>query len=151
MYVGDVGVKSGRITMNFPIPEDIKEFQGTAENAYTDAGWNETYTQIDYSGAPTGYKGGRVVEEPKVVEVGSGQYALQGVFEGLYTGTEVTVSIKTTVQAKDDSDYNADGYAFWDGTAYAPTEQVLMPPEQFAFGIRRTPGEIPLSLTPPIS
>ena len=118
MYVGDVGVKSGRITMNFPIPEDIKEFQGTAENAYTDAGWNETYTQIDYSGAPTGYKGGRVVEEPKVVEVGSGQYALQGVFEGLYTGTEVTVSIKTTVQAKDDSDYNADGYAFWDGTAY---------------------------------
>ena len=117
-YVGDVGVKSGRITLNFPIPEDIGQFQGTADSGYADAGWNISTTQIDYSGSPTGYKGGRVVEEPTVKEVGSGQYALQGVFEGLYTGTEVTVSIITTVQGKQDEDYNDAGYAFWDGTAY---------------------------------
>ena len=117
-YVGDVGVKSGRITLNFPIPEDIGQFQGTADSGYADAGWNISTTQIDYSGSPTGYKGGRVVEEPTVKEVGSGQYALQGVFEGLYTGTEVTVSIITTVQGKQDEDYNEAGYAFWDGTAY---------------------------------
>ena len=117
-YVGDVGVKSGRITLNFPIPEDIEQFQGTADSGYADAGWNISTTQIDYSGSPTGYKGGRVVEEPTVKEVGSGQYALQGVFEGLYTGTEVTVSIITTVQGKQDEDYNDAGYAFWDGTAY---------------------------------
>lgn len=117
-YVGDVGVKSGRITLNFPIPEDIGQFQGTADSGYADAGWNISTTQIDYSGSPTGYKGGRVVEEPIVKEVGSGQYALQGVFEGLYTGTEVTVSIITTVQGKQDEDYNDAGYAFWDGTAY---------------------------------
>lgn len=111
-------MKSGRITLNFPIPEDIGQFQGTADSGYADAGWNISTTQIDYSGSPTGYKGGRVVEEPTVKEVGSGQYALQGVFEGLYTGTEVTVSIITTVQGKQDEDYNEAGYAFWDGTAY---------------------------------
>ena len=121
-YVGDVGVKSGRITLNFPIPEDIQQFQGDKDDPdHTNADWYVSTTGIKDSGAPTGYKGGRVVEEPKVVEVGgtgSGQYALQGVFEGLYTGTEVTVSIMTTVQGKDDNDY-VNNYAFWDGTAYA--------------------------------
>lgn len=121
-YVGDVGVKSGRITLNFPIPEDIQQFQGDKDDPdHTNADWYVSTTEIKDSGAPTGYKGGRVVEEPKVVEVGgsgSGQYALQGVFEGLYTGTEVTVSLMTTVQKKEDQDYNTEGYAFWDGTAY---------------------------------
>ncbi|MGO5096254.1 BspA family leucine-rich repeat surface protein [Agathobaculum sp. LCP25S3_E8] len=121
-YVGDVGVKSGRITLNFPIPEDIQQFQGDKDDPdHTNADWYVSTTEIKDSGSPTGYKGGRVVEEPKVVEVGgsgSGQYALQGVFEGLYTGTEVTVSLMTTVQKKEDQDYNTEGYAFWDGTAY---------------------------------
>ena len=109
-YVGDVGVKSGRITLNFPIPEDIQQFQGDKDDPdHTNADWYVSTTEIKDSGSPTGYKGGRVVEEPKVVEVGgsgSGQYALQGVFEGLYTGTEVTVSLMTTVQKKEDQDYN---------------------------------------------
>ncbi len=119
-YVGDTGVKSGRITLDFPIPEDIQQFQGDQDDAeHTQPGWYVSTTQIDYSGSPTGYKGGRVVEEPTVKDLGSGQYALQGVFEGLYTGTEVTVSIITTVQGKQDGDYNDEGYAFWDGTAYA--------------------------------
>ena len=116
-YVGDIGAKSGLITLNFPIPDKIKQFQGTAENGYTDAGWYVSTTEIVNSGSPTGYIGGRVVEEPSVKQLPDGSYALQGVFEGLYTGTEISVSIKTTLQ--ENNDYNNDGYAFWDGTAYA--------------------------------
>ena len=123
-YVGDVGVRSGRITLNFPIPEDIAQFQGgqvSEGGEFLDPGWHATTTAIreSHPGSSGDNVGGRVVEQPEVKQLSDGSFALQGVFEGLYTGTEVTVSIITTVQAKDEEDYNEAGYAFWDGTAYA--------------------------------
>lgn len=108
-YMGDVGAKSGEIEMWMPIPDKIGK---------GDDGWKVVSTAIDYSGAATGYKGGRIVQNPYIDE-NSGHPVLRGKFEGLYTGTQITTSISTKVQKKDQSEYDPAGYAFWDATAYA--------------------------------
>ncbi len=111
-YKGDKGVKSGRINLRFPIPEGIIEFVG---NDKLEAGWHIETTEIrETEGAGNGYLGGRVVEKPTISDDGK---TIEGVFEGLYTGNEVVVSLIGTVDSK--PGYDEHDYTFWDATAYA--------------------------------
>ena len=122
-YVGDMGAQSGQIQLNFPIPDDVHVLTAdeiTSELTEQYGVTEETIITVSdrqYSdGDASGYLGGRVVEEPKIVEEGGKQY-LRGTFEGLFTGNEYEIAIWCVLESTSNQDTN--GYSIWDGTAYA--------------------------------
>ncbi|MGO5097164.1 BspA family leucine-rich repeat surface protein [Agathobaculum sp. LCP25S3_E8] len=127
-YVGGMGAQSGQVQLNFPIPEKVhvltdSELSGmTQKPTDPDTGKEITaddllvLSDVEYSDdAAVGYLGGRVVEEPKIVDE-NGQKYLRGTFEGLFTGNEYEIAFWCVLDSKAVAD---DGYTYWDGTAYA--------------------------------
>ena len=120
-YVGGVGAQSGEIKVTFPIPEDVRVL---TEDELNDLPYeNKELVQIGsvkYSGAVTGFKGGRVVE----AKYDSATETLTATIDGLFAGTEVEINIWCTNEEKDFPEDG--GYVYWDGTATAQDSAALV-------------------------
>ena len=118
-YTGDPGARSGRIALNFPLPENVK----ADDDPHSDAadplhGQGHTTVMtgaVQYIAGDTGWLGGRILEEPKLVEEGGKTY-VRGVFEGLYAGNEFEVTVHCI---NEDTVADENGYMKWDGIATA--------------------------------
>lgn len=118
-FAGGPGAKSGRIHVEFPIPEDISPQD---DPQMGEGEWQIGVTPISTVGDNYGFKGGYFVNPPEVVDKvidGEMRHVFQADFDGLYANTQFTISIKGKLDAKSGSDFNDEGYAFWDGTAFA--------------------------------
>ena len=114
-YVGDVGAQSGEIKVTFPIPEDVRVLTEAELNAI---GEGTELVQIgsvkETDGADSGdFMGGRVVD----AKYDSATETLTAIIDGLFTGTEVEISIWCENETKIFP--QGGGYVYWDGTATA--------------------------------
>ena len=118
-YTGDPGARSGRIALNFPLPENVKAdddpHSDTSDPLHGQGHTTVMTSAVQYIAGDTGWLGGRILEEPKLVEEGGKTY-VRGVFEGLYAGNEFEVTVHCVNQ---DTVADADGYMNWDGIATA--------------------------------
>ena len=112
-YVGDVGAQSGEIKVTFPIPEDVRVLTKDELNAIGEGTELVQIGSVEYSDADTGFKGGRVVDE----KYDSATETLTATIDGLFTGTEVEISIWCENETKIFP--QGGGYVYWDGTATA--------------------------------
>ena len=112
-YVGGVGAQSGEIKVTFPIPEDVRVLTSDELDAIGEGTALVQIGSVKYSDAETGFKGGRVVE----AKYDPATETLTATIDGLFTGTEVEISIwcenKTKIFPQ------GGGYVYWDGTATA--------------------------------
>ena len=118
-YTGDPGARSGRIALNFPLPENVKADNDPHSDA-SDPLHGEGHTTVmtgavQYIAGDTGWLGGRIIEEPKLVEEGGKTY-VRGVFEGLYAGNEFEVTVHCI---NEDTAADDNGYMTWDAVATA--------------------------------
>lgn len=118
-YVGDTGAQSGSIQVTFPIPEDVRVLTGDELAAINETNLVEVGA-VENSGADTGFFGGRVT-----ATYDSASDALTATIDGLFTGTEVEISIWCTNENK--AFPSGGGYVYWDGTAYAQDEAASVP------------------------
>ena len=138
-YVGDVGAQSGEIKVTFPIPEDVRVLTGTelneigAETKLVQAG-----SVKKTEGANSGdFMGGRVVD----AKYDSATETLTATIDGLFTGTEVEISIWCENETK--SFPQGGGYVYWDGTATAQDSAVLVSSNIYRLWDQRGAGENP--------
>ena len=118
-YVGDTGAQSGSIQVRFPIPEDVRVLNESELKAIDETNLVEVGA-VENSGADTGFFGGRVT-----ATYDSTSDALTATIDGLFTGTEVEISIWCTNESK--TFPSGGGYVYWDGTAYARDEAASVP------------------------
>ena len=141
-YVGDVGAQSGEIKVTFPIPEDVRVLTGAELNAI---GEGTELVQIgsvkETDGADSGdFMGGRVVE----VKYDPATETLTATIDGLFTGTEVEISIWCENETKL---FPQGGYIYWDGTATAQDSAALVSSNIYRLWDQRGAGENPPSKT----
>ena len=137
-YVGDVGAQSGEIKVTFPIPEDVRVLTGAELNAI---GEGTELVQIgsvkETDGADSGdFMGGRVVE----VKYDPATETLTATIDGLFTGTEVEISIWCENETKL---FPQGGYVYWDGTATAQDSAALVSSNIYRLWDQRGAGENP--------
>ncbi len=114
-YVGDVGAQSGEIKVTFPIPDDVRVL---TEAELNEIGAGTKLVQAgsvkETDGADSGdFMGGRVVD----AKYDSATETLTATIDGLFTGTEVEISIWCENETKVFP--QGGGYVYWDGTATA--------------------------------
>ena len=141
-YVGDVGAQSGEIKVTFPIPDDVRVLTDAELNAI---GEGTELVQIgsvkETDGADSGdFMGGRVVE----VKYDPATETLTATIDGLFTGTEVEISIWCENETKL---FPQGGYVYWDGTATAQDSAALVSSNIYRLWDQRGAGENPPSKT----
>ena len=141
-YVGDVGAQSGEIKVTFPIPEDVRVLTEAELNAI---GEGTELVQIgsvkETDGADSGdFMGGRVVE----AKYDPAAETLTATIDGLFTGTEVEISIWCENETKL---FPQGGYVYWDGTATAQDSAALVSSNIYRLWDQRGAGENPPSKT----
>ena len=141
-YVGDVGAQSGEIKVTFPIPEDVRVLTEAELNAI---GEGTELVQIgsvkETDGADSGdFMGGRVVE----AKYDPATETLTATIDGLFTGTEVEISIWCENETKL---FPQGGYVYWDGTATAQDSAALVSSNIYRLWDQRGAGENPPSTT----
>ena len=114
-YVGDVGAQSGEIKVTFPIPDDVRVLTDAELNAIgAETKLVQAGSVKETEGADSGdFMGGRVVD----ATYNDTTRELTATIDGLFTGTEVEISIWCTNEAKIFPENG--GYVYWDGTATA--------------------------------
>ena len=142
-YVGDVGAQSGEIKVTFPIPDDVRVLTDAelkaigAETKLVQAG-----SVKGTEGADSGdFMGGRVVD----AKYDSATETLTATIDGLFTGTEVEISIWCTNEAKIFPENG--GYVYWDGTATTQDSAALAVSNIYRLWDQRGAGENPPSTT----
>ncbi len=136
-YVGDVGAQSGEIKVTFPIPEDVRVLTEAELNAI---GEGTELVQIgsvkETDGADSGdFMGGRVVD----AKYDSATETLTATIDGLFTGTEVEISIWCENETKIFP--QGGGYVYWDGTATAQDSAALVSSNIYRLWDQRGAGE----------
>ena len=141
-YVGDVGAQSGEIKVTFPIPDDVRVLTDAelkaigAETKLVQAG-----SVKETEGADSGdFMGGRVVD----AKYDSATETLTATIDGLFTGTEVEISIWCENKTKL---FPQGGYVYWDGTATAQDSAALVSSNIYRLWDQRGAGENPPSTT----
>ena len=141
-YVGDVGAQSGEIKVTFPIPDDVRVLTDAelkaigAETKLVQAG-----SVKGTEGADSGdFMGGRVVD----AKYDSATETLTATIDGLFTGTEVEISIWCENETKL---FPQGGYVYWDGTATAQDSAALVSSNIYRLWDQRGAGENPPSTT----
>ena len=142
-YVGDVGAQSGEIKVTFPIPDDVRVLTDAelkaigAETKLVQAG-----SVKETEGADSGdFMGGRVVD----AKYDSATETLTATIDGLFTGTEVEISIWCENETKIFP--QGGGYVYWDGTATAQDSAALVSSNIYRLWDQRGAGENPPSKT----
>lgn len=142
-YVGDVGAQSGEIKVTFPIPDDVRVLTDAelkaigAETKLVQAG-----SVKETEGADSGdFMGGRVVD----AKYDSATETLTATIDGLFTGTEVEISIWCENETKIFP--QGGGYVYWDGTATAQDSAALVSSNIYRLWDQRGAGENPPSTT----
>lgn len=137
-YVGDVGAQSGEIKVTFPIPDDVRVLTDAelkaigAETKLVQAG-----SVKGTEGADSGdFMGGRVVD----AKYDSATETLTATIDGLFTGTEVEISIWCENETKL---FPQGGYVYWDGTATAQDSAALVSSNIYRLWDQRGAGENP--------
>lgn len=142
-YVGDVGAQSGEIKVTFPIPDDVRVL---TEAELNEIGAGTKLVQAgsvkETDGADSGdFMGGRVVDAHYDADAN----ALTATIDGLFTGTEVEISIwcenETKIFPQDG------GYVYWDGSATAQDSAALAVSNIYRLWDQRGAGENPPSTT----
>ena len=141
-YVGDVGAQSGEIKVTFPIPDDVRVLTDAELNAI---GEGTELVQIgsvkETDGANSGdFMGGRVVD----AKYDPATETLTATIDGLFTGTEVEISIWCENKTKL---FPQGGYVYWDGTATAQDSAALVSSNIYRLWDQRGAGENPPSTT----
>ena len=141
-YVGDVGAQSGEIKVTFPIPDDVRVLTDTELN---EIGAGTKLVQAgsvkETDGADSGdFMGGRVVDAHYDADAN----ALTATIDGLFTGTEVEISIWCENETKL---FPQGGYVYWDGTATAQDSAALVSSNIYRLWDQRGAGENPPSTT----
>ena len=137
-YVGDVGAQSGEIKVTFPIPDDVRVLTDAELNAI---GEGTELVQIgsvkETDGANSGdFMGGRVVD----AKYDPATETLTATIDGLFTGTEVEISIWCENKTKL---FPQGGYVYWDGTATAQDSAALVSSNIYRLWDQRGAGENP--------
>lgn len=137
-YVGDVGAQSGEIKVTFPIPDDVRVL---TEAELNEIGAGTKLVQAgsvkETDGADSGdFMGGRVVDE----KYDSATETLTATIDGLFTGTEVEISIWCENKTKL---FPQGGYVYWDGTATAQDSAALVSSNIYRLWDQRGAGENP--------
>ena len=139
-YVGDVGAQSGEIKVTFPIPDDVRVLTDAELNAIgAETKLVQAGSVKETEGANSGdFMGGRVVE----AKYDSATETLTATIDGLFTGTEVEISIWCENETKIFP--QGGGYVYWDGTATAQDSaaQRLYPPISIVCGISEERAKI---------
>lgn len=138
-YVGDVGAQSGEIKVTFPIPDDVRVL---TEAELNEIGAGTKLVQAgsvkETDGADSGdFMGGRVVDE----KYDSATETLTATIDGLFTGTEVEISIWCENETKIFP--QGGGYVYWDGTAIAQDSAALVSSNIYRLWDQRGAGENP--------
>lgn len=142
-YVGDVGAQSGEIKVTFPIPDDVRVL---TEAELNEIGAGTKLVQAGSvkktDGADSGdFMGGRVVD----AKYDSATETLTATIDGLFTGTEVEISIWCENETKIFP--QGGGYVYWDGTATAQDSAALVSSNIYRLWDQRGAGENPPSTT----
>ena len=142
-YVGDVGAQSGEIKVTFPIPDDVRVL---TEAELNEIGAGTKLVQAgsvkETDGADSGdFMGGRVVDE----KYDSATETLTATIDGLFTGTEVEISIWCENEPKIFP--QGGGYVYWDGTATAQDSAALAVSNIYRLWDQRGAVENPPSTT----
>lgn len=137
-YVGDVGAQSGEIKVTFPIPDDVRVL---TEAELNEIGAGTKLVQAgsvkETEGANSGdFMGGRVVE----AKYDPATETLTATIDGLFTGTEVEISIWCENETKL---FPQGGYVYWDGTATAQDSAALVSSNIYRLWDQRGAGENP--------
>ena len=142
-YVGDVGAQSGEIKVTFPIPDDVRVL---TEAELNEIGAGTKLVQAgsvkETDGADSGdFMGGRVVDAHYDADAN----ALTATIDGLFTGTEVEISIWCENETKIFP--QGGGYVYWDGSATAQDSAALVSSNIYRLWDQRGAGENPPSKT----
>ena len=137
-YVGDVGAQSGEIKVTFPIPDDVRVLTDAELNAIgAETKLVQAGSVKETEGANSGdFMGGRVVE----AKYDSATETLTATIDGLFTGTEVEISIWCENKTKL---FPQGGYVYWDGTATAQDSAALVSSNIYRLWDQRGAGENP--------
>ena len=141
-YVGDVGAQSGEIKVTFPIPDDVRVLTDAELNAIgAETKMVQAGSVKETEGANSGdFMGGRVVE----AKYDPATETLTATIDGLFTGTEVEISIWCENKTKL---FPQGGYVYWDGTATAQDSAALVSSNIYRLWDQRGAGENPPSTT----
>lgn len=142
-YVGDVGAQSGEIKVTFPIPDDVRVLTDAELNAIgAETKLVQAGSVKETEGANSGdFMGGRVVE----AKYDPATETLTATIDGLFTGTEVEISIWCENETKIFP--QGGGYVYWDGTATAQDSAALVSSNIYRLWDQRGAGENPPSKT----
>ena len=137
-YVGDVGAQSGEIKVTFPIPDDVRVLTDAELNAIgAETKLVQAGSVKETDGANSGdFMGGRVVE----AKYDPATETLTATIDGLFTGTEVEISIWCENETKL---FPQGGYVYWDGTATAQDSAALVSSNIYRLWDQRGAGENP--------
>ena len=137
-YVGDVGAQSGEIKVTFPIPDDVRVLTDAELNAIgAETKLVQAGSVKETEGANSGdFMGGRVVE----AKYDPATETLTATIDGLFTGTEVEISIWCENETKL---FPQGGYVYWDGTATAQDSAALVSSNIYRLWDQRGAGENP--------
>lgn len=138
-YVGDVGAQSGEIKVTFPIPDDVRVLTDAELNAIgAEPKLVQAGSVKETEGADSGdFMGGRVVD----AKYDSATETLTATIDGLFTGTEVEISIWCENETKIFP--QGGGYVYWDGTATAQDSAALVSSNIYRLWDQRGAGENP--------
>ena len=138
-YVGDVGAQSGEIKVTFPIPDDVRVLTDAELNAIgAETKLVQAGSVKETEGADSGdFMGGRVVD----AKYDSATETLTATIDGLFTGTEVEISIWCENETKIFP--QGGGYVYWDGTATAQDSAALVSSNIYRLWDQRGAGENP--------